>query len=84
VTELGIIWSESRPWTLPLPVVPVGLITAMVPLPDTTPVKPFMLAVIVAVPAATAVTRPVELTVAMEGALDVHVAWLVTSCCAAG
>src|SRR5690348_9825827 len=71
VTELGMIESQSRPWTPP--VVPLGFITATVPLPETTPVKPFIVAVIVVVPAATAVTRPVELTVATEGALDVQV-----------
>jgi hypothetical protein len=42
------------------------------------PVKPFKLAVIVAVPAVSAVTRPVELTLATAGELEVHVARSVT------
>jgi hypothetical protein len=39
-----------------------------------------MLAVIVVVPAVSAVTRPVELTLATAGELEFHVAVAVTSC----
>ena len=70
VTEFGMMESESRPVTLP--VLPVGLITVIVLVVETTPVNPFMLAVIVVVPADTAVATPEELTVATDGALDVH------------
>jgi hypothetical protein len=43
------------------------------------PVKPFMLAEIVVVPADTPWARPVALTVATEGSLEVHVTWLEIS-----
>jgi hypothetical protein len=39
-----------------------------------------MLAVIVVVPAVSAVARPVELTLATAGELEVHIAVSVTSC----
>jgi hypothetical protein len=77
VTELGMMESDSRPATPP--VLPAGLITVSVPVVETTPVNPFMLAVMVVVPEPTAVATPVELMVATDGALDVHVTLLVTS-----
>jgi hypothetical protein len=43
-------------------------------------IAPGMLAVIVAVPAETAVARPEELTVATSGVLEVHETVFVTSC----
>ena len=45
---------------------------------ETTPVNPGILAVIVAVPANTAVTTPEELTVATAGALEAQVTMEVT------
>jgi hypothetical protein len=84
--ELGRMVRDCSPVTVPLvPLpLPLGLVTVTVTLPETTPVKPFMLAEIVAVPAVTAVTRPVVLTVATEGALELHVAVSVTSCVVGG
>jgi len=60
----------SPPVPPPPPVVPV---TVMVAEPETTPVNPFILAVIGIEPAPTAVTSPVELTVAtlLAGVLQV-------------
>jgi hypothetical protein len=43
------------------------------------PVAPGMVAEIVADPAAFPVTAPTELTVAIVGALEAQVTWLVTS-----
>ena len=58
---------------------PDAAVTVTVALAVMVPVYPFMLAVIVAVPAVSAVARPVELTLATAGALEVHVAVSVTS-----
>jgi len=71
VTALGMIESESRPATPP--VLPGGAITVIEPVVETTPVNPFMLAVMVVFPAPTAVATPEELIVATDGELDVHV-----------
>src|SRR5580692_56716 len=75
--EPGMMVSEL---TLPLTVpVPVDAPTVTVEAALMFPVKPFKLAVIVVVPAVSAVTRPVELTLATAGELEVHVAKSVTS-----
>ena len=74
--ELGSMASEA---TVPVaPPVPDDVVTVTVELDAMLPVKPFKLAVIVAVPAVSAVTRPVELTLATAGELEVHVARSVT------
>ena len=54
---------------------PVTVITAVLPM---TPPKPCMLALMVVVPAATAVARPDALIVATAGALEVQVTSDVT------
>jgi len=59
--------------------VPDEPVTVSVALALMVPVYPCMLAVMVAVPAVSAVTRPVELTVATAGELEVQVAVSVTS-----
>jgi hypothetical protein len=75
--EAGSMVSEL---TVPVePLVPVDAATVMAELAVRVPVYPLMLAVIVAVPAVSAVTRPVELTLATAGELEVHVAVSVTS-----
>ena len=75
--EEGIMASEV---TVPLaPVVPDDPVTVTVALAVMVPVYPFMLAVIVVVPAVSPVARPVELTDATEGTLEVHVAVSVSS-----
>jgi hypothetical protein len=68
----------------PVPLVPDDPVTVTVALAVMFPVYPLMLAVIVAVPALSAVARPVELTLATVGALDVHVDVSVTSDVVAG
>jgi hypothetical protein len=74
--EAGSISSEL---TVPVgPLVPVDAPTVMVELAVIVPVYPLMLAVIVAVPAVSAVTSPVELTLATAGVVEVHVAVSVT------
>ena len=81
--EPGIMASEV---TVPLapPVPDDDAVTVTVALAVMVPVKPLMLAVIVVVPAVSAVTRPVELTLATAGELEVHVAVSVTSCVVEG
>jgi hypothetical protein len=77
--ELGMMAMDV---TLPEDVVPPppdDAVTVTVALAVMVPVYPFMLAVIVAVPAVSAVASPVELTLATAGALEVHVAVAVTS-----
>ena len=54
---------------------PVTVITAVLPM---TPPKPCMLALMVVVPAATAVARPDALIVATDGALELQVTCDVT------
>jgi hypothetical protein len=68
--------------TVPLapPVPDDDAVTVTVALAVMVPVKPLMLAVIVVVPAVSAVVRPVELTLATAGELEVHVAKSVTFC----
>jgi hypothetical protein len=74
--EAGSMVSEV---TLPLALpVPVDAPTVTVELDVMLPVKPFKVAVIVAVPAVSAVTRPAELTLATAGEVEVHVAKSVT------
>jgi hypothetical protein len=58
----GMIAMETSPF--------VETVTVAVPLK--TPVDPVLVAVMVVVPVATAVTTPVLLTVATEGTLEVH------------
>jgi hypothetical protein len=60
--------------------VPDDAVTVTVALAVMVPVNPFMLAEIVVVPAVSAVARPVELTLATAGALEVHVTESVSSC----
>jgi hypothetical protein len=75
--EAGSIVSElTLPVTVP---VPVDAATVTVELAVIVPVYPLMLAVIVAVPLVSAVTSPVELTLATAGVLEVHAAAAVTS-----
>ena len=77
--ELGMMVSED---TVPLePPVPLDeeAVTVTVALAVIVPVYPFMLAVIVVVPAVSAVARPVELTLATAGTLEVHVTESVSS-----
>lgn len=70
----GIIVSEVRfDPTVPPPV------TVTVAVLDLTPPNPFMLAVMVTLPGATAVARPEELTVATAALLELHATWLVMS-----
>ena len=54
-------------------------VTVRVALAVMVPVNPFMVAVIVVVPAPTAVAMPVELMVATVGELEVHVTKSVSS-----
>jgi hypothetical protein len=63
------------------PVVVVEGVTVIVPVEG---VAPAMVAVIVALPADTAVARPTELTVATAGALELQVTMVVTSSVVAG
>lgn len=63
----------------PLPPVPDEPVTVTAALAVIVPVYPWMLAVMFVVPPVSAVTRPVELTVATDGELDFHVAMSVTS-----
>jgi hypothetical protein len=71
VWEPGMMVSDAG--VLLPPPVPVTVIVAVAL------VEPDMLAVMVAVPAATAVARPAEFTVATFEVLDVHVTRSVTS-----
>jgi hypothetical protein len=57
----------------------VVLLTVIWDVAETTPVNPFMLAVMGMEPGPMAVTRPVELTVATELAGELQVTRLVTS-----
>jgi len=60
---------------------PVDCVTVIVPVEGVAPAR---VAVIVALPTATAVTMPAEFTVAMAGALDLQVTMEVTSSVEAG
>ena len=62
--------------TTSLPVDPAVPLTEMDAVAE---VAPAMLAVMVTVPAETAVATPVALMVAIAGAFDAQVTWLVTS-----
>ena len=64
--------------TLPPDTVPPVLVTVMEEEEETGPLKPWALAVITALPALTAVTRPEPLTVATPGVLELQVAVPVT------
>jgi hypothetical protein len=64
--------------TLPPAVVPLEPVTVMVALEAVGPLKAVALAVMVVVPAPTAVASPAALTVATAGALEVQVTTLVT------
>ena len=77
---LGMMVSERMPPPLPPVPPPAELVTVMVPLELTWPLHPVALAVIVAVPAPTAVASPEALTVAMEGALEIQVTVPVMFC----
>ena len=55
-------------------------VTVRVALAVRVPVNPFIVAVMVVVPAVSAVAIPVELTLATAGVLEVHVAESVSSC----
>ena len=74
---LGMMVSERilPPLLPPAPLVPVTVMTA---LEEVGPLNAVALAVIVAVPALTAVTSPEALTVATAGVVEVHVTTLVT------
>jgi hypothetical protein len=74
---LGMIVSERMLPPLPPAVPPVDPVTVMSALELTSPLNAAAPAVIVAVPAATAVTNPVVLTVATVGVLEVQVTPLV-------
>jgi hypothetical protein len=79
VIELGIMVSESRfPPAGPEP--PPEPVTMRVALELTEPLNAIALAVIVVVPALTAVTMPEALTVATEATLEAQVTVLVTFC----
>jgi hypothetical protein len=76
VIELGIIVSETRFPVAPPPVVPEP-VTVRVALELVAPLNACPPAVIVVVPALTAVATPEALTVATEGALEVQFTPLV-------
>jgi len=72
MTEIEAILPPATP--------PPEAVTVRVALELTGPLNAVALAVIVVVPAPTAVTSPEALTVATEGALEVQFTTLVTSC----
>ena len=74
--EPGMMASEARTLDPEPPLLPPVTVTAIALLVISPP-KPLVLAVIVAVPAATPVTTPAELTVATAGTLEAQVAVLV-------
>jgi hypothetical protein len=78
VMELGIMERERSDVSL-APPAEVAPGTVMDAPDETTPPNPFILAVMVVVPAETAVARPEALTVATAGALELHVTVFVTS-----
>ena len=67
---------SALPVAPPPPLLPVTVITAVA---EMLPVNPFIDAVIVVVPAETAVATPDELIVATAGALELQATTLVTS-----
>jgi hypothetical protein len=79
---LGMMDSDARVELVPPPPPPVTV--TEIALLVMRPPKPFMLAVMVAVPAPSPVTTPVELTVATEVALEDQVAVAVTLVLLAG
>jgi hypothetical protein len=67
------------------PVEPVELVvTVTVALAEITPVNPFMVAEICMLPGPTAVTNPVEVTVATSVESELQVTWFVTFTVLAG
>jgi hypothetical protein len=75
--ELGIIATET---TLPPATPPPDEVTVMMALEEMGPLNPAALAVIVVVPAPTAVASPPELTVATDGELELQVTAPVITC----
>jgi hypothetical protein len=76
VCEVGTTFIEARgsDVALPLPV------TVIVALDETMPLYPCAEAVMLAIPAPTAVTSPVLLTVATPTRFELQVTWVVMSC----
>jgi len=77
---LGIMVSERMLPPLPPLVPPAAPVTVRTALEEVGPLKAAALAVIVAVPALTAVATPEALTVATVGAVELQVTRLVMSC----
>jgi hypothetical protein len=80
VIELGIMVSDRMLAPLPPDTPPVDPATVRLALKLTGPAYHCALAVIVVVPALTAVTSPEAFTVATAGVPEVHVTELVMSC----
>jgi hypothetical protein len=78
--ELGIMASDVRTPPVPPPPPPPAPVTVRVALELTRPLNAAASALIVVVPAETAVTIPVVLTVATEGVAELHVTVLVMFC----
>jgi hypothetical protein len=77
---LGMMVSERMPPPLPPVVPPADPVTVTPAVEVTGPLNAVALAVIVVVPALTAVTIPAEFTVATAGVLEVQVNPVVTFC----
>jgi hypothetical protein len=77
---LGMMVSERMPAPLPPFVPPVDPVTVTPAVEVTVPFNAIAVAVIVVVPPFTAVTIPVEFTVATPGEVDVQVTPVVTVC----